>query len=480
MRINATKVLRAILLASAIAMLATTCAQASRGQLSVVDDSNRLLSHDPAQQDAGLDEISSLGAEIVKFPILWREVAPAVNTGGLSDPNAYPVGAWDRFDRLYNGAQARGMKVWIMINAPAPLWAVEKEVSDFPGTYKPNPTLLGEFAEAVGKRYPNAAFISVWNEVNIATFLQPQTVGGVAQSAIQYRSMYRSAYDGLIRAGRSGSTILFGELLPRIRPNEYRRKVAPLKFLRDFFCIDEKGRKVTGSAAKKLKCSGFQPIKTGGLAYHPYTMAGGPLVKEPFADNATIYYLKRVERVLDQASKQKRLAARKLPIYSSEFGLQSDPPDPYMTVIRKIPAYLNLSEYLHYKDSRVKTYSQYLLIDDADVGAFQTGLRFVDGTKKPGVYEAYQLPFDVFKYRGDTVTVWGAARAATSAQNVDLQVKSGSSWTTVQTIAVQPPLGYFERRITVPGANSKTFRLLWNGITSRTTKPGKPVKAATN
>lgn len=469
----------ATVLALIACTLATADAQAAKTQSAVFEEPSRLTGVDPAVQDVALDEIKQLGAEIVKFPILWRDVAPAMNTGGLSDPNAYPAGAWDRFDRAYNGARARGMKVWIMITAPAPVWAVEKEVTDYPGSYKPNPALFGEFAEAVGKRYPDAAFFSIWNEVNLKRFIQPQFSGGVALSAAHYREMYRASVAGLASAGRSASSVLFGELLPRAQKND-GRWVMPVRFLRDFFCLDKNGMKLKGSAARKLKCSGFKSIQSGGLAYHPYTMAGGPLVRDKVKDNATIYYLKRIEKVLDQASKQRRLAKRKLPIYSSEFGLQSDPPDINMTSIRKIPAFLNISEYLSYKDARVKTYSQYLLVDDSDLAFFQSGLRFVDGTKKPGVYEAYQMPFCVFKGRGNTVTVWGGLRSATTTQSVDIQIQTGSTWTTVQSIAVRPPLGYFERRIAVPGANSKTFRVHWNGMTSRQSKPGKPVTAATD
>lgn len=459
---------------------ASGVASASKSQMSVIEEPARLTSLDEAAQTAALDEIEALGAEVVKYSISWRDVAPAFNTGGLSNPDAYPAGAWERFDRVYAKARAKGLKVWIMITAPAPVWAVEREVTDYPGSYKPDPALLGEFAEAVGRRYPGADYVSIWNEVNLARFLQPQTVRGVVESAVHYRSMYIEAQKGLARAGIGSSSVLFGELLPRAQPKDSARMVMPVRFLRDFFCLDSKGARLKGSAATKRKCSSFSKVYAGGIAYHPYSPAGGPLVTEKYSDNATVRYLGRIERVLDQAYKQRRFSKRKAPIFSSEFGFQSDPPDLYMTPIRKIPGFLNISEFLTYKDSRIKTYSQYQLIDDIDLDFFQSGLRFADGTKKPGVYEAYQMPFNVFKVRGDTIVVWGALRAATSTQTVDLQVKSGSSWSTVQKISVRAPLGYFERRIRVPGANKKTFRIHWNGQSSRSSKPAKLVKAATD
>jgi hypothetical protein len=421
-----------------------------------------------------------LGAEIVKLPVVWRSIAPAVKTSGLNDPNAYPAGAWDVLDRVVSGAHARGMKVWMMITAPAPTWAVARESTPGPGAYRPDPNALRDFAEAVGRRYGSVEIFSIWNEPNIKRFLQPQYSKGVAVSATHYRKMYEASYAGLVAAGRGKATILFGELLPRAK-RPFTTYVTPLMWLRDFFCIDNKGKKLRGRVARKHGCNGFKRIKTSGIAYHPYTMAGGPALRDPIKDNATIFYLKRVERVLDQASKQRRVSGRRLKIYSSEFGFQSDPPDINWTRIERIPGYLNASEYVSYKDSRIATYSQYELVDDFDLSFFQSGLRFVDGRVKPGVYQAYQLPFNVFKLRGNTVIVWGCLRSSPGgSQTAEIQVKTGSSYSTVATVNVSNRLGYFERKITVAGANAKTFRLQWGGLTSRSTKPGKAVKARTD
>lgn len=461
--------------------LAAGSAFASRSQESVIEDPTRLLGGDTAAQDAALDEMKLLGAEIVKLPVVWRSIAPAFDTGGLDNPTNYPAGVWDALDRAVNGAHVRGMKVWLMLTAPAPVWAVSRETAAYPGSYRPDTNAFGDFSEAVARRYGSVEIFSIWNEPNLKRFLQPQYSGRVNASAAYYRKMYAAAHDGLVAAGRTNAKILFGELLPRRAKNRDNTRVPPLVWLRDFFCIDERGKKLTGSAARKRGCNGFKMIKTSGLAYHPYTMAGGPTIRETSKDNATIYYLKRVERVLDQASKQRRVTGRRLKIFSSEFGFQSDPPDINFTQIEKIPGFLNVSEYLSYKDSRVATYSQYLLIDDSDLSFFQSGLRFVDGSVKTGPYQAYQLPFNVFKQRGNTVTVWGCLRAADGkAQTVEVQVKNGSSYATVGSVNVSNRLGYFEQRITVPSANGKTFRLLWNGLTSRSTKPVRPVKAATD
>ncbi|MFY9469254.1 MAG: hypothetical protein WAP37_03975 [Solirubrobacterales bacterium] len=453
-------------------------AQASRSQLSVLEDPAQLLSVDPALQNTTLDEIKSLDADVVKIPILWRSIAPETPGGDLTNPGAYPPGAWSVTDTAVNGALARGMRVWLMISVPAPRWAVAKESKPGPGAYKPDPEAYGDFAEAVGRRYPGVTMFSGVNEPNISRFLQPQLRKGVAVSAIHYREMYREMYDGLVASGHARDTIMFGELLPR--GGEVTR-IAPLMWLRDFFCINKKGRKLSGRAARQRSCAGFRPIKTSGFAYHPYTVPIGPMARETKADNATIFYLKRIERVLDQASKQRRLNRKRIKIYSSEFGFQSDPPDINFTRIAKIPGFLNISEYLSYKDPRVATYSQYQIVDDLGLAGFQSGLRFVDGTIKPGVYQAYRFPVNVFKSRGNRVVVWGALRASSSgSRTINIQIKQGGSYVTVATATLSGPSRYFEKSISLPDANSKTFRLESDGLTSRSSKPRALVRAATD
>ena len=61
----------------------------------------------------------------------------------------------------------------------------------------------------------------------------------------------------------------------------------------------------------------------------------------------------------------------------------------------------------------------------------------------------------------------------------DIQVKSGSDWTTVKQIPVSSAVGYFKSNVSVSGAQGKTYRITWTGGTSRETKPGSDVKMHT-
>lgn len=470
----------------ALSLLAAGSAIASKSQLSVIEDPARLLSHDVAVQTATLDESKLLGADIVKVPVQWRNFAPDSEsvqkpTGDLTNPDTYPAGVWDILDSAVAGIESRGMRPWLMLTAPAPRWAVPQESGSFKGAFKPNPADYADFVEAVGRRYPSVDVFSIWNEPNLNRYLQPQFSKGIAQSAVHYRDMYRAAFAALARSGNGGDTILFGELLPRAPSNGAR--TAPLTWLREFFCLDAKLKPFRGKAAKTHKCTGFKRISTSGLSYHPYTTANGPLTRELQRNNAPLGYLKRVENVLDAAAKHRKLARKRLKIYNSEFGIQSDPPDPYQTPIRKIPLLLNTAEYLTWIDARVATYSQYLIVDDQDIASFgQMGLRFADGSKKEGVYQAYQTPVMVFKGKSSrNVTVWGGLRAKESGVTMaEVQYKSGGSWITATQVPVGSSTGYFQRGVNVAAAASKTWRVSWSGGTSREAKPGKRVRPYTN
>lgn len=473
-----------LLLVMLIGLVSIGTASASRKQMTVIEDPGRVLSS-PEESSSSLDETAALGADIVKIPVSWRNYAPEPESaskpaGDLSDPSNYAPAVWTRLDTAISGAQARGLKVWLAITAPAPRWAVAQETSPGLGAYSPDPASFGQFVSAVARRYADVHIFSIWNEPNLKRFLQPQKQGSVISSAVHYRAMYRAAYEAFMTTGHAKDTILFGELMPRSPARNDPQFSAPLAWLRDFFCIDRKGRPLRGSAAARRNCGGFRKIRASGLAYHPYRLSGTPLSRETVsADYAAINYLPRVERLLDAAYGAGRLATKRLPIYSSEFGFQSNPPDPIGSPISKVPSYLNISEYLGWSDPRVATYSQYLIVDDVDLGAFQTGLRFSDGTPKPFVYEAFQTPFLVTRTsRKDRVSVWGCLRAKPAgSQPVEIQYLSGGAWRTATTISVLDESGYFVRTVGLEGASSKVWRAVWSGGTSRTTKAIAPVAA---
>lgn len=461
------------------ATLSARPASASNAQLSVIEDSARILSPDSATRDAALDEMHALDADIVKIPVIWRNIAPygthkTKPRGDLSSPTVYPNGAWTVLDAAVFGAQLRGMHVWFMVTAPAPRWAVKRETSPGVGSLNPDPAAYGEFVAALAKRYASVEYWSIWNEPNLSLFLQPQFKNGVAVSAVHYRKLYRAGHRSLVSNGHRDSTILFGEILPRAPlPRRVNGTVPPITWLREFLCLDENLDPYSGAQARRHACDNFKPIDASGFAYHPYTTKDGPLWTDPYTNNATIHHLGRIYKVLDAASRVRHLTKRRLRLYSSEFGFQSRPPDGTMVPIARVPEYLNVSELMSFRDRRVATYSQYLLIDDGALKSFQSGLRFKNGRKKKAVYAAFRLPLMVIRRSATSVSVWGKLRdGETASRQVEIQTDDGGSFETVKTVSANPRTGYFQTVLRVTDTGSARFRLKAGRLVSRVATPG--------
>jgi hypothetical protein len=167
---------------------------------------------------------------------------------------------------------------------------------------------------------------------------------------------------------------------------------------------------------------------------------------------------------------------RHLPIYITEYGYQTNPPDPRQVVSpAEQAAYLNQADYMAWRDPRVRSVSQFLLYDAAPNtmypktsldywNTFQTGLLYQNGRQKPA-YNAYRLPIWIPSTRVAPRTpmfVWGEIRPGPHAalQQAAIQWRaSGGKWTTIATVGVRQPEGYFTSRVRLPGTG--TVRIAW-------------------
>jgi hypothetical protein len=469
-------------------------AHANATQLSIMQDDTVLHT---SQMDARLDEMKALGADVVKVRIGWRYVAPGGSTkpSGFdpTNPSAYPSGAWDSYDSIIRGIVARHMRPYIAITGPAPDWG-ERGGNQL----NPDPTEFGRFVQAVGKRYsgtfaggngngyndplqrlPHVVIWSLWNEPNLASWLAPQYTKKVPVSPAAYRRLVYAMQDGLSASGHGSDTFLIGELLPFARAGRTGvTKVRPIAFLREMACVDSHYRPYRHSAAKKRGCTGrFRKIPGTGIAYHPYTYAGGPNVPQRNRDDASIGELGRLERAIDQLSHHKRLVGGRLRVWITEFGFQSDPPDTFQSPIRKIPGFMGESEWLAYRDHRVVSYSQYPLVDDPlgkgaqKFAGFQSGLRFVDGSAKKSVYAAYRMPFYVRKRGSRLAEVFGGVRAAAGGTPVSVQSRTGhGSWKLVPGGNIRLGSGGYFDKLFGLSTSGRRFRFLLGKSASRSAK----------
>jgi hypothetical protein len=356
-------------------------------------------------------------------------------------------------------ANARGFKVMFALAPPAPGWATPRR-GDRAGVTRPNAREFGRFAQAAARRFPGVDAWTLWNEPNHPGHLYPQsTKGGRPVAPHHYRALVRAAVSGLNRGGAGRDPILFGELLPIGKTSSGpKRNLQPLRFLRAFLS----GRPLSG---------------LDGFAHHPYTRPAGPLVREPTADDVTIRSLGRILRVLDSARARGKLRAKKkLPIWNTEFGFQTNPPDRFFGArIANVPRFWSISElWFSYENRRLKTISQYTMRDQpGDTSLWQSGLRFADGRLKENIYANFRLPILVRQLGPGAVEVRGAARPSGAGTTVQIfqRGRRGPFKPLGGPIPVRNVRGYFIARYRISKAAGRTFRFTTGGQSSLDVKP---------
>ena len=207
-----------------------------------------------------------------------------------------------------------------------------------------------------------------------------------------------------------------------------------------------------------------------GVADHPYSQGLPP--NEPTPDEPDFTELAAISRLEATLDRLQRIygSTTKFPIWSTEFGYQTTPPDPQAGTVtpEKAAYYLNWAEYLTWLDPRIKSYDQYLLQDPV-TGVFATGLETAAGKPKPGL-DAYRMPLYLpvtTQAKHHPLDVWGCVRPAPNAarsthrtQYVQIQYRPPrGDFRTVRQVPVTGRYGYFEIRETFPASGS--VRLTW-------------------
>ncbi len=498
-------------------------ASAAKTQESTFQDDNRLIYDTPENVAATLDELKALGVDRLRVSVFWKIVAPEPQSRqkpdfDASDPGAYPPGSWDRYDTLVRFAAARGIGVNFNVTDPAPLWATgTPEREDIAETFEPSAKEFDLFVRAVGTRFngtyadprrpgegslPRVDYWTIWNEPNQAGWLTPQWVadprdpsGMVEASPRLYRDLVDGAYRALDITGHGGDTILIGETAPKgLNVTGTTRSMKPGRFIRRMYCLDDALVPLQGPAAEARGCPPGEDararfvtehpglFKITGFAHHPYELTFAPTRKPTDPDFFTIANLRSLKRLLGGVfaayAQPVPEGGSDVPLYLTEFGYQTNPPDPTGVSLATQARYLNIAEYLTARDSTVRTFGQFLLVDDkplADQPAgsaaafgstFQTGLATLAGRRKPA-YAAYRLPIHLPKptvTRGRTLRVWGLVRPATEGQPARVAIemrttRRGSKWRRQKTVTVTNLRHYLDTRVKVRTAGSA--RLVW-------------------
>ena len=541
---------RLMLLLLALAALAApvSTASAAPGQESIFQDDHLLVEGSDERVEATMGTLRSLGVDRVRVSVFWRFIAPAIDDPtrppfrgrSASDPAAYNAGAWNRYDRIVAAARRYGVEVLFTITGPAPKWATGDK-SEERGLVNPSTREFASFVTAVGRRYsgsytdeqprpaprpsglfgppppppsppprvlPRVSVFSIWNEPNQPGWLRPQAAGRRPASPHVYRGLLGAGWNGLQASGHGRDTILIGELAPRGTRLLTGGPMTPLLFLRELYCVDRRLRPLRGRAARARGCPSdaagrarFRSrnpalFQAPGYAHHPYALEVSPSTVDRNRDQVTISSLGRLTRILDRLTRRYG-SRRRMPIWLTEYGYQTDPPDP--TIVgqpwSRQAAYINEADHIAYRNRRVSSVAQFLLVDDGPNrkmprsspfywgGTFQSGLVTLSGRRKPSFF-SYQRSIDAFPKRvrpGRAVRVFGQLRRAPNGSLIrgSLQFRRTGSrrWRTVRRVRSRSTRNIVRPRVRVRG--SGRFRFVWLEGSRRVATRSSPVRVIT-
>jgi hypothetical protein len=457
---------RLLVIALLAVLLAPAAASASSKQVMTFEAPGELLSD--SAREATLDEIQSFGVDRVRALVYWENFTARPNSRhhprfDRANPDAYPADTWGLLDRLIESTQRRGMQVQLTPTGPVPKWATKRRRGHL---NTPSAREFGRWVKALARRYGDRVDLwSIWNEPNHPAFLKPQYKSGRPASPRIYRRLYRAGERAIHRVpGGSKDLVLFGETAPIGNVN----LVSPLGFLRKATCLNADYHKAR--SCKKLRIDGY--------AHHAYTRKNGPTFVHPDEDDVSIGALSRLVAALDKAARA-GVVDKHLPIYLTEFGIQSKP-DPIAGVSLKRQAeYLAISERMAYANPRVVAFSQYLLRDDKPrrhvpraqrYSGFETGLETSKGRRKPS-YDGFKLPLAVKRY-GSSDVLWGRVRPATGPTQVTIQHKiRGRKWQRLSVVKTSDVYG-----LRADHARKQRYRVKWKPPGGRTIT-GPPIRA---
>jgi hypothetical protein len=463
-----------------------------------IQDDTVLLHGTDASVSSAMGQIASMGFNYVRLTAGWSAVSPHPTSPQIPgppfnpiNPATYPASGFQRLDRAVLDAQQAGLKVMIDVAFWAPRWAVPLGSPNGQNRYDPNPALFGDFAQAVARRYngtfvnaagailPAVQLYTIWNEPNLSEFLQPQwqrtPTGWIAASPHIYRAMYNNAYSQ-IKGVSSADRILIGATSADGSTTPGQGDVPPITFLQGLACVDQDLKPLNIP-----QCAGYQPLQADGYANHPYSLTTTPGTYSPDPLDVPLANTSRLETLLSELHQDGRITTN-LPLYDTEYGYDTNPPDPYASFTPEQQAqFVGWSTYLAWKDPNTAMFSQFLLRDSppgpgkpgtrAYWTSYQTGLYYADGEPKPAA-QAFKITLWAERLLGPgspLILLFGKVPPGSGPQIVQVQSLSDTSWMPVGTLLpscgtdsefLTNKAGYFVTSAPLL-ASTATYRLGW-------------------
>jgi hypothetical protein len=372
---RAAAALAATLVALAVVLAPSASASPSL-KVGIFDDGVVLY----GEPDLVFPQLAKTGTQLLRVNLWWSGPGISVATRKPKRPGdpKDPAYNWDTYDRTVRFSIVNNIQpIFSIIGTPP--WANAAKGWNVAPT---NARDLRLFAAAAQKRYsgtfvnadgitlPRVSLWMAWNEPNNPVFLKPQyrRTGKTwaIQSGRDYARMCNAVVQGVKSIQRS-STVACGATGPRgnNNPNSSRPSVSPLPFLR---------------AMKLGGAKGFDAY-----AHHPNygSPAETPSTPPPPGKRGrppTAVTLGNIDVLIKEID---RLYGKRMRIWVTEYGYQTNPPDRFYGVTySKQAKYLTQAVSVVRANPRIDVFLWFLLRDEERLGGWQSGLTTFEGRRK--------------------------------------------------------------------------------------------------
>jgi hypothetical protein len=394
-----------VLLLAVAACVAASSAQASNSiKYGIQDDA--WLEYGPGTLNQRLAMLRHLGVPLVRFTVHWN-VAAAKRPKDPTNPRD-PAYDWRRADRVLHGLRRHGLTPVVTI-VGAPPWANSGRGPNYAPV---RPRDFRAFARAIARRYPWVRYWLIWNEPNHPLWLKP------TRASIYVQHLLNPGYEG-IHSVLKHALVAGGVTAPRGGLGG----VAPVTWLR-------------GMARAHAKLDAY--------AHNPYPLRPGETPSAHGCRFCPTITMATLPKLLILVRRYWGLK----PVWLTEYGYQTNPPDQFLGVSpRKQATLLSLAAMRAWRLARVTMLIQYLYRDEPQLSRFQTGLVYIDDRPKPAL-NGFRLPFAEMKRSGFETVVWGQIRDGRAGRNqYEVQVLHKNKWTPVAGTRLTNDNGIFIRTI---------------------------------
>jgi hypothetical protein len=388
------------------ACVAAGSVQASSGvRYGIQDDA--WLESGPGTLDQRLATFKGLGVPLVRFTIRWNQVARRRPKNPTSPRDrAYD---WRRADRVLLGLRRHKLTPVVTL-VGTPSWANRGKS---PAFAPPLPRDFRRFARAAAARYPWVHYWLIWNEPNKRLWLRP------TKPKIYVQHLLNPGYEG-IHAVLKDAQVAGGVTGPR----GGQGGVSPVAWVR-------------GMAAAHAKLDAY--------AHHPYPLSPSETPSSGGCRSCPSITMATLRKLLTLVN---RYFGPK-PVWLTEYGYQSKPPDTFLGVpLKKQAGLLNLAAMRAWRLPRVTMLIQYLYRDERQLSRFQTGLVFANDRPKPSL-QGFRLPFAQMERHGAKAVVWGQIRDGPGRKPYRLEVLHHKTWEPVGPERMTNDHGVFVRTVRI-------------------------------